>query len=88
MRIPNQDDRRLYPMGRFIKFVFRISGRKNLEILAADPNTGGPNSFTVKMKYLLLFNSDIGNFVWKTEEGEEEGVRKHCFVNFCTLALL
>ena len=75
-------------MGCFIKFVFRISGRKNLEILAGDPNTGGPNSFTVRMEYLLLFNSDIVNFVWKTDEGEQEGVRNHCLVNFCTLALL
>ena len=38
----------------------------------------------------LLFNSDILTFVWITdEEGEEEeGNRKHCFVNFCSFALL
>ena len=35
----------------------------------------------------MHFNSDIVNFVWKTDEGEGVG-RKHCFVNFCSLALL
>ena len=35
----------------------------------------------------LHFNSDIVNFVWKTDEGEGGG-RKYCFVNFCSLALL
>ena len=35
----------------------------------------------------LLFNSDIVNFVWKTVK-EGGGERKHCFVNFCYLALL
>ena len=54
--------------------------------LAEDSNTGGPSSFTVRMKY-LHFNSDIVNFVWKTDEGEGGG-RKHYFVNFCYLALL
>ena len=34
----------------------------------------------------LLFNSDIVNFVWKTDEGG--GSRKHYFVDFCSLALL
>ena len=57
-----------------------------MEILAEDSNTGGPSSFTVRMKY-LHFNSDIVNFVWKTDEGEGGG-RKHYFVNFCYLALL
>ena len=36
----------------------------------------------------LLFNSDIVNFVWKTVKGGGGGERKHCFVNFCYLALL
>ena len=35
----------------------------------------------------LHFNSDIINFVWKTDEGEGGG-RKHCFVNFFSLVLL
>ena len=35
----------------------------------------------------LHVNSDIVNFVWKTDEGREGG-RKHCFYNFCSLALL
>ena len=37
----------------------------------------------------LLFNSDFVNFVWKPIRGgggRED--RKHCFVNFCYLALL
>ena len=36
----------------------------------------------------MLFNSDIVNFVWKTDEGGGEVGKKHCFVNFCFLALL
>ena len=30
----------------------------------------------------LLFNTDAGNFEWKTDEGETESI---CFVNFCSL---
>ena len=37
----------------------------------------------------LHLNSDIANFVWKTDEvGGREGGRRHYFVNFCSLALL
>ena len=37
----------------------------------------------------LLFNTDIVNFVWKTDEGGGGGGgRKHCFVNFCSVAVL
>ena len=39
----------------------------------------------------MLFNSDIVNFVWKTDE-EGKGVAgykiKHFFVNFCSLTVL
>ena len=37
-----------------------------------DSDTGGPSSITVRMEWntYLLFNSDIVNFVWKTDEGE------------------
>ena len=33
----------------------------------------------------VFFNTDIVSFVWKTDEGEG---RKHCFVNFYSLAVL
>ena len=36
----------------------------------------------------LYFNSDIVNFVWKTDYGGGERGNKHCFVNFYSLALL
>ena len=37
----------------------------------------------------LLFNTDIVNLVWKTDEGfGGGGGRKHCFVNFCSVAVL
>ena len=35
----------------------------------------------------LHLNSHIPDFVWKTDDGEGGG-RKHCFINFCSLALL
>ena len=36
----------------------------------------------------LDFNSDIVNFVWKTDQGGGGRDRKHCFLNFCSLVLL
>ena len=42
-------------------------GAKNIKILAEDPNTGVPSSFTVRMEY--FFSIDIWNFVLKTDEG-------------------
>ena len=37
----------------------------------------------------LLFNSDIVNFVWKTDlVGRGGGDRKNCCVNFCSLVVL
>ena len=33
-------------------------------------DAGGPSSITVWMEYSLLFNSDIVNFVWKTDDRE------------------
>ena len=36
----------------------------------------------------LLFNTDIVNFVWKTNEGEAESIVLLIFVKFCSLAVL
>ena len=44
-----------------------------------DCDTGGRNSITVKMEY-LIFNTDIVNFVWKTNEGEAESIVLLIFV--------
>ena len=47
----------------------------NFEILVVDSDTGGPSSITVRMEYLFYFsNSDIVNFVCKTDEREEESI--------------
>ena len=50
-----------------------------------DSDTGGPSSITVRMEYLLAFQ------YWYCElcvENRWGGGRKHCFVNFCSLAVL
>ena len=39
-----------------------------------DCDTGSPSSVTVRMEYLLFFNSDIVNFVWKTDDEETESI--------------
>ena len=41
-----------------------------------DSDTGGPSSITVKLGWntYLLFNTDIVNFVWKTDEGEAKSI--------------
>ena len=74
----------------FIKFVFRISG----SIKFWDPSWGlqyrGPSSFTARMEHLFAFQ------FWYCELGVKKrwgggaggGGRKHCFVKFCSLALL
>ena len=48
--------------------------------MSEDSKTGGPSSVTVRMEYLLLSNSDIVNFVWKTDEGEAESIVLLIFV--------
>ena len=47
-------------------------------------------SLPLEWNTYLLYLSDIVNFVWKTdEEGRGgEGSRKHCLINFCSLAVL
>ena len=42
--------------------------------------TGGTSSITVMMITYLVFNSDIVNFVWKTDEGEVESTVLLTFV--------
>ena len=56
-----------------MKFEFRIGGGIKFWDLVEDSNTGGPTTVTVRMEY-LLFNSDIVNFVWKTDEGEAQSI--------------
>ena len=58
---------------------------QNFEILFEDSDSGGPSLNTVMMDY--LFASQF----WYCElcvENRWEGGRKHCFVNFCSLAVL
>ena len=38
------------------------------------------------MEYVVLFNTNIVKFVWKSNEGEEESIVS--FFNFCFLAVL
>ena len=57
----------------FMKFEFRIGGGITFWDPVEDSNTGGPTTVTVRMEY-LLFNSDIVNFVWKTDEGEAQSI--------------
>ena len=92
LRVPNQDDPRLYPMGS----QFSISVLLNLcsesveayhfEILAEVSNTGCPSSFTVRMKYLFAFQFWCCKLCAE-QRGRERG-KKHCFVSFCSLTLL
>ena len=65
-------------------------GTWNFEILAEDFNAGSPSSFTVRMKYLFAFQFWYWKVCVKTRWGEwgRGRGRKHCFVNFCSLALL
>ena len=52
-----------------------------------DSDTGGPSLITVRLGWntYLLFNTDIVNFVWKTDEGEAKSI---VFVNFYFLVVL
>ena len=50
-----------------------------------DSDTGGTSSINVRMEYVLAFQ------YWYCElcvENQWGGGRKHCFVNFCSLAVL
>ena len=55
-------------------------GASNFEILDEDSDTGSRSSIIIWMEYLLLLNSDIVNFVWKTGEGEAESIVLLIFV--------
>ena len=57
-----------------MKFVFRISWGIKCREPVEDSITGGPSSVTVRMEYILAFNTDIVNFMWKTNEGERQKV--------------
>ena len=45
-----------------------------------DSDTGGLSTVTVRWNTYLLFNSNILNFVWKTDEGEAESIVLLIFV--------
>ena len=47
-----------------------------------DSDTGGPSLITVRLGWntYLLFNTDIVNFVWKTDEGEAKSIVLLIFV--------
>ena len=73
-----------YPIfdSRFMKFLFRISGGIKLW----DPSWVKTPTLAVRVQLPLgwniywLFNSDIVNFVWKTDEGEAESTVLLIFV--------
>ena len=43
------------PNSHIMKFVFRTSGDLNFVILVENSSTGGPNSISVRMEYLFIF---------------------------------
>ena len=57
-----------------MKFVVRTSGGIKYWDPVEDSDTGGPSLVINRMKYLLFFNTDVVNFVWKTDEGETENI--------------
>ena len=63
-------------------FEICVQNQREHKILSSlqDCNTSGPSSITVRVECLLLFNSGIVNFVWKTNEGETENVIMLIFV--------
>ena len=65
-----------------MKFMFRISGRgrggeKNFETLLRTPTMAVRVQLPLGWNTYLLFNSDIVNFVCKTDEGEA-GIALFC----------
>ena len=67
----------------FIKFVFRTIGDINCLDSVEDSDTGVPSSITIRMEYLHAFNTfntDIMNYVWKTDEVEAESIVLLIFV--------
>ena len=56
-----------------MKFVYRISGGIKFGDPVEGSSTGTPSSITGWNTY-LLFNSDVMNFVWKTNEWEAENI--------------
>ena len=57
-----------------MKFVFRISGAWNFDILIHDSDTGSPSSVDVRIESLItiLFQFQYVNFVWKTMRGRQK----------------
>ena len=50
--------------------MFRISGGINCLDSVENSDTGRPSSITVRWNTYVLFNTDIVNFAWKTDEAE------------------
>ena len=62
-----------------------VGAQMRFEILVEESNTCGPSSIAIRMKYLFAFQ------FWYCERFAENrwgGDRKHCFVNFRSLAVL
>ena len=63
--------------------MFRISGGINCLDSVENSDTGGPSSIIVRMEYLRAFQ------YWYCELSVKNWWdRRHCFVNFCSLAVL
>ena len=94
LRFSNQDDCRLNRMGSQSSIPFfwnlcsePVGARVSIKCsdLVEDCDTGCPISVTVRMEYLFAFQ--FWYYERCVENWWEEG-RKHCFVNFCSLAEL
>ena len=61
-----------------MKFVFRISGAWNFEILVADSNTGDPSSIVVRIESLftIFFPIPICELRLENNEGKAENIIK------------
>ena len=63
-----------------MKFVFGISGAQNCETQLRTPTLVVRVQLPLGRNTYLVFNTDIVNFVWKTDEGEAESIALLIFV--------
>ena len=82
LRVPNEDDPRLYLKGSQFSVSVLLNlcseqwQHKILRLYLRTPTPAVLVHLQLEWNTYLLFNSNIVNFVWKTDEGEVRG-RKH-----------
>ena len=85
LQVPNQDNLRLNPMGSkfsipaLLNLCSKSVGHKNLRSYLRTPTLVILVQLPLEWN-TLLFNSDIVNFFWKTDEGETESIVLLMFV--------